>query len=232
MELHWDKFQLLAVNGEYRLTTPSGQNIPPKDSMTYLGATIYADGSTKLELNRKLRAAWANFAKLNRLWKHASLARSRKLEIFQAVVLSRLLYGLSSAWLNVADIRKLNGFHCRCLRVIQGVLPAYVSRVSNTSVLAMCGKQPLAAQLRKQQMLLYRRVVRAPQSDSLRRLTFVSGTFSQATGMYIRKVGRPRNEWAFMMQKECLKMHPHYGSIVHHQGEWKRAVNKYCDSLF
>ena len=44
MELHWSKFQLLPVSGDYKLSTPRGDAIEPKDMMTYLGASIYADG--------------------------------------------------------------------------------------------------------------------------------------------------------------------------------------------
>ena len=136
LELHWSKFQLLPVNGQYTLRAPDGSVISPCDVMNYLGASIYADGCVKSELNRKLGAAWGDFAKLNRLWKHTTLTKHRKVEVFQAFIVSRLLYGLSSAWLNVAEMRRLSGFQCRCLRVILRIAPAYVSRISNAKVLA------------------------------------------------------------------------------------------------
>lgn len=66
MELHWKKFQLLQIGGIYHLSALDGTIIAPTDVMTYLGATLYADGGVKRELNRKLGAAWADFSKLSR----------------------------------------------------------------------------------------------------------------------------------------------------------------------
>ena len=144
MELHWSKFQLVSVGQQYRLHTPGGDEIPAAEVMNYLGAHLYADGCVRSELHRKIGQAWGDFSILNSFWKHAALTRKRKLEVFDSVVVSRLLYGLSSAWLNAADIRRLNGFHCRCLRVILGIQPSFVSRISNQKVLREAGKPPLA----------------------------------------------------------------------------------------
>ena len=54
MELHWNKFQLRQVGGIYRFSAPDGTTIAPTEVMTYLGATLYADGGVKRALNRKL----------------------------------------------------------------------------------------------------------------------------------------------------------------------------------
>lgn len=105
MELHWDKFQLLQVNAQYSIVTPTGESIPPSEAMTYLGANIYPDAAVRSDLNKKLGAGWAEFSKLHKLWNHSSLTMNRKVQVYQEVVVSRLLYGLSSAWLNVAESR-------------------------------------------------------------------------------------------------------------------------------
>ena len=81
-------------------------------------------------LAKKLGTAWADFSKLHKLWSHSCLNVARKVQIFQAVVVSRLLYGLGSAWLDVAEIRRLNGFQARCLRKVVGIKPSFVSRIS------------------------------------------------------------------------------------------------------
>ena len=80
MELHWSKFQLMQIHGQFQLRSPSGDVIEPKDMMTYLGATIYADGSLKREMNQKLGVAWAEFRKLDRLWKHVVLPACLKIK--------------------------------------------------------------------------------------------------------------------------------------------------------
>ena len=174
-------------------------------------------------------SSWAEFCKLHKLWGHSSLALLKKVQIFQAVTLSRLLYGLSSAWLNVAEIRRLNGFQARCLRKIVGIKPSFISRVSNLTVLQKTGQRQLGEELLKQQMLLYGRVSRSCPGDLLRDLTFMPGTLQPATGQYVRRVGRPRNEWAVMLQREAFKMSSHANTIVHDRRLWQQAIERYFE---
>jgi len=228
MELHWNKFQLLQIGAVYHLVTPNGSVIPPSEVMTYLGTAIYADGAIKRELNSKLGRALADFSKPARLWNHASLRKERKILMYKAVVVSRLLYGLNTAWLNVAEQRRLNGFHCRCLRKIVGIPSAYISRVSNARVLKEAQEAPLERQLSRQQLLLYGRLIRAPSADPLRKLTFIDGMDQPTTTMFVRKRGRPRNTWTAMLQRECFKMGTAYHRTVHTEQEWQATVYAHC----
>ena len=154
MELHWSKFQLLQVNGSYQLAAPDGTAIAPSDLMTYLGASLYADGAVKSELNSKLGYAWAELKKLERLWKHTVLTTEKKIRILNGVIVPRVLYGLDTAWLNAAETRRLNGFYCRCLRTAMRIKPAFVSRVSNASVLQQAGQIELSRALMKRQLIV------------------------------------------------------------------------------
>ena len=164
------------------------------------------------------------------MWNHSSLPKDRKIRIYKAVVISRLLYGLSTAWLNVAELRRLNGFHCRCLRRILRIKPSYFSRVSNVQVLQEAEETPLGKQLLRSQLLFFGRVVRAPDTDPFRSLIFVAGSTELATSRYVRKVGRPRNEWAAMLQKECRKMGAGHLQAIRVEQEWRRAVLNHCNS--
>ena len=231
MELHWSKFQLLQVSGVYELSAPVGDAIEPRYFMTYLGAAIYADGGLKCDLNRKLGMAWGDFCKLARLWKHTALPTERKIKILHGVVISRLLYGLSSAWLNVSEVRRLNGLYCRCLRVILRIRPAYISRVSNASVLHQARQTSLGRQLLEQQMVLYGKVARAPDDDVLRKLTFSPGSLQPVAERYVRKVGRPCNEWTKMLQRESWKMTPEPDQIVYDAERWRSTVREYCSRM-
>ena len=141
-----------------------------------------------------------------------------------------MLYGLSSAWLDAAESRRLDGFHARCLRKITRIKPSFISRVSNAAVLKQAGQTELRRQLMKQQLLLYGRLARSPNDDVLRQLTFIPDSVRAATGRYVRRVGRPRNEWAVMLDKEARKMHANPSAIINDQELWKRAVVAYCST--
>ena len=221
----------MGIKQDYRLAAPDGTNIEVDEIMTYLGAYIYPDGRVKSELNKRLGIAWADFCKLDRLWKHTFLPKARKIMIFNAVVTSKLLYSLSSAWLNIAELRRLDGFQCRCLRRILRIKPSVISRISNATVLSEAQQPKMRNQLLKQQLLLYGRVVRSSPSSTIRRVTFVGSSMQATTDRYVRRVGRPRNEWTTMLQKETIKMGIELETCLHHINRWKDAVQKYCSHL-
>jgi len=195
--------------------------------MVYLGATLSADGRVKTELSKKFGQAWADFSKLLRFWNHCSVSIRRKVQIFQSVITSRLLYGLSSAWLNAAERRRLDGFQARCLRKILRIPPPFLSRVSNRTVLQRSEQSPYATQLLRQQLLLFGKVARADDTDVLRKASFFAGSLRPVLDRYVRNVGRPRNEWIKMVLKSAVEM---VGSIdgvegcVSDAGQWKEKV--------
>ena len=100
LELHPDKLQLIKIRCDDHVHRPDGTRISPQSDMMYLGSVVSDDGRASRELSRRLGMAAGEFRQLSRLWRHSSLGRARKLEIFNAVILPKLLYGLAAAWLN------------------------------------------------------------------------------------------------------------------------------------
>ena len=183
------------------------------------------------KIAKQLGIAWADFSTLERLWKHTAISKDRKIEIFQATVTSRLLYGLSGAWINVAERRRLDGFQSRCLREIVRIPPAYVSRISNQEVLEVAKQKPYTKQLLLQQLKLFGKVARAPDTDPLRALTFSPGSFCPAGDRFVRKVGRPRNEWAGQLQSVALEVAGQdpmaLFNLIRVPAAWEAAANKF-----
>ena len=126
LELHWGKFQLLQIRTADTVCRPDGSAINSKSEITYLGCTVSEDGRISGELARRLGIAGKEFNELQRVWKHSSLGRARKLHIFKSLVVSKLMYSLSTIWLNSSERRRLNGFQNRCLRQIWGIQPAFL----------------------------------------------------------------------------------------------------------
>ena len=102
--------------------------------------------------------------------------------------------------------------------------------MSNKRVLEESGQVVFGQQLLRHQLMLFGRVARSPQGDPLRILTFIPDSADAATGRYVRKVGRPRNEWAVMLQRQCCRMNPEFRNLIGNELQWKRAVNMYCYS--
>ena len=158
------------------------------------------------------------------------MRRTRNIEIFQATVIITLLYSLSSVWLTVAQRRQLDGLQARCLRDLLRIPHPFESRVSNKSVLEQAGVAALSEQLRKKQLVLLGRVARAPNSDLRRRLTFAPNSVMVINDVFIRKVGRPKQEWAkqlLSIASDKLGSMAAVARLVKIPGVWSSAVNEY-----
>ena len=196
MELHWDKFQVMCVNCEQRLRRPDGTALQTHERMSYLGATVSQYVHDQHELVRRIALSKRDFLALSAVWRRSALTQTRKLALYVALVESRLLYGLSSLCLTVAQKRKLDGFQSRCLRSIFGIKPAFISRISNAHVLERSGHRAASTLLQERQLILLGRVLRAPEGHPLRSAAIAPGTQSRpATDRFVRRVGRPSKEW-------------------------------------
>ena len=72
---------------------------------------------------------------------------------------------------------------------------SFVSRISNKSVFRQVGVLAMSEQVLLRQMLLMGKVVNSTGS-AIRRDVFVGGTLQTQVGRYIRRVGRPRQDWS------------------------------------
>ena len=85
-------------------------------------------------------------------------------------------------------------------------MSAYISRVSNESILRTARQPRLSATLLQRQLVLLGKVARQPCDHPMRKYTFVDGTLRPKTEMYVQKVGRLRDLWAKQLLKEGVKL--------------------------
>ena len=230
LQLHWGKLQLVKIKVDDDIRRPDGTIIEASDEMAYLGTVLRADGRFSPELARRLGMAGADFRSLMQLWKHTSIPRQKKLQIYKAIIETRLTYSMASAWLNASDRRRLDGFQNRCLRTLWGIKPAFVSRVGNATVLSEVGAKPLSSILLAQQLIMFGRAARAPPGDLLFQATFADRFLRPAPDQFIRRQGRPQLEWTSEVRKHALRI---AGSIdrmcelVGDSDAWRHAVHNY-----
>ena len=98
------------------------------------GSTIDNNLSLDAEINTRIAKAAAVMSKLNRrVWTNNYFTHMTKLCVYQAYVLSTLLYN-SEAWTTYTrQEKKLNSFHLRCLRRIIDI--SWQDKITNTEVL-------------------------------------------------------------------------------------------------
>ena len=101
----------------------------------------------------------------------------------------KLLCSLFTACLVKEDVRRLDGFYCRCLRQILGILSAFMSLISNKSVYEQAGCPPFSQMLRQRQLILPGKILSSATSNPLRSVSFVGNTVMPTTDQYVRRVG-------------------------------------------
>ena len=121
------------------------------EDFTYLGSTISSNLSLDTELNKRIGKAAAALARLGkRVWDNTMLTITTKIKVYQACVLSTLLYGRETWTLYSHQERRLNTFHLRCLRRILGI--TWQDRVPNKDVLAQAGVPSMFALLSQRRL--------------------------------------------------------------------------------
>jgi len=225
------KLECLCVNCEGKIFNENGEEVPAKDHIKYLGALLSSDGHATTEISRRVGLAKAEFQCLQKCWNHCRLHVERKKELYQSLVLSKLLYGLESVVLLSHDKRRLNSFHASCCRRILRISPSYISRVSNDYVLKRLKVRPLSCMLLKRQLQFFGALARRPHNDVVRGLLLVPGT-CKLIEVTDKRRGRPRATWA-------SHVYPHACGAAGAQAlqqatrdkdEWSRSVHRYCQS--
>ena len=162
------------------------------------------------------------------MWGHAGIGKKRKLQLFHALVASKLLCCLSTLWPVTAQLRRIDGFHARCLRRILGIPASFVSRVSNKSVFAKAGVVSMSEQVRLRQLVLMGKVARSSGDSALRRDVFVGSTLNPQVGRYIRRIGRPRQDWCTEVLKAGAGK---FGSLARFEAALVQAEAPHTDQL-
>jgi len=112
------KTNILAQGAEYPpVITINNTKLEVVDTFTYLGSTMSSTLSLDAEISSRIAKASTVMTKLNkRVWKNDLLSDKTKFCVYQACILSTLLYG-SESWTTYArQERRLIILHLYCLR--------------------------------------------------------------------------------------------------------------------
>ena len=184
------------------------RKVPEQDEAMYLGGVISKVFDVRKEVNKKISACFGVLTKLNEFWFRSSCPPKFKITVFDAIVRSKLVYGLEGIQLPKHLSNKLDVFQLKGLRKILGWKTTFVDRnLTNKRVLEAVSeinnpKRIPGKDIRKfsdyvlhKQRALLKHTVRAPPEDPLRQCTFETTT-SVPIMLDNLRVGRPRDKWA------------------------------------
>ena len=143
------KSKVLSVGGQ-RPFVPvflRGQHLEDVDNFVYLGSSINESNNVDAELRRRLALAASAFAKLSKVWRNRSIRLHVKLRIYNACVLSVILYSAENWQMTETQEKKLDVFDQKCLRCILRV--RWHQHVSNESIRERTHQEALRIKLKK-----------------------------------------------------------------------------------
>ena len=108
------KTEYMCYNQTGDISTLNGSSLKLVDKFTYLGSSV---SSAEKDIDTRLMKAWTAIDRLSIIWK-SDLTDKMKRSFFQAVVVSKLLYGCTTWTLTKQLKKKLDGNYTRMLRAI------------------------------------------------------------------------------------------------------------------
>ena len=188
----------------------------------YLGSVISADGSIDQEINARICKASQALGRLKaKVLNQHNVRLSTKIKVYNAVVLSSLLYGSETWTLYRKHVNKLEQFHQRALRCILGI--RWQDRITNTEVLNRSTSQSIESLLVKAQLRWVGHVIRMEDNRMPKQLLYGE----LASGK--RNLGRPKKRF-----KDAIKVNLQFAQIspkelertASERNTWRRAVHR------
>ena len=104
------------------------------EAFKYLGSYVSLKHGDLQEVNCKLAEGRQRFANFQNLWKSKQLSVHLKCNLYKALVLSAVLYSSETWTLSKLMEKKLESFHCGCLRRILRV--SYLEKATNDEIMS------------------------------------------------------------------------------------------------
>jgi hypothetical protein len=192
------KTHIMAINtNDHTQVTIEDKEISKVEKFKYLGSTFTSKGDLDTEINLRIAKASIAFSELKNIWNKKSIQTNTKFKLFNAIVVSTLLYGAETWALRAADETRLNAFGAKCMRRILGV--KWSDRIPNTELYEKSRQVPIAKMIRKRRVQWFGHIMRMDESRITRKL--LNWNPSGKT-----KRGRRRANWLKNVTKDAVAL--------------------------
>ena len=178
--------------------TIDGQPLVQTTDFNYLGSTISSNAKIEKELRNRMGRASAAFSQLNdRLWQNKHVSTRVKAKVYQAVVLTTLLYGAEAWTIYRLQVKKLSAYMMRQLRDILKI--SWRDKIANAKILRLTDLPHMADMLIQKNLRWIGHVHRMERSRLPRQLLYsqlVEGKRNQ---------GRPRLRLKDVMKRNLKR---------------------------
>ena len=167
------------------------------DKFTYLGSIITNMGDLQPDINRRIGLATGIMRSLRQpLWRHSSISLETMLRVYQASVLSVLLYG-SECWpISTSLCSRLSAFDKQAQRTITNT--KWFEYKTNTEVRTLTHRQPIKRYMAQYRLRWFGHLLRSPLNHPAHAIY----TFNPRAAGWSRPRGTPRTQWSDVLGKD------------------------------
>ena len=206
LKLNKQKCELITTHQQANIHFKDNTKVPKVRLATYLGCNIGIKTNNREELSKRFANTMITMKKLDLFWRHSSCDTAIKIYTAEAVLRSKLLYGLESAQLIPSVAKRLETFQLKVLRKILKIDTTYVDRANTNQLVFNTANQKMAEE-RKQRTVLsfidvYRKLkmkaackIISNNQSNIHKVTFQGETLEKWIHQN-RRVGKPRMSWA------------------------------------
>ena len=149
----------------------SGNQLKNCENFTYLGSNLSFSGDLTNEIQRRINLASSAFGRLSkRVFGNKNLMIHTKIVVYNAVVISTILYGCKTWVPYRRHIRILESFHIRRLQLILGL--RWWHKVTHSEIRSRAGIPSIEAMLLHRQLRWLGHVIRMPHNRLPHRLLY------------------------------------------------------------
>ncbi len=164
------------------------------------------NGDSKKELNKRIASTMQTLKRLHIHWRHSNCPMRKKLITADAVIRSKLLYGLDSLQLNEPQLKRLDTFQLNILRKILRLKTTYIDRENtNEKVFEIANRRlqedkkeatikPFRVAYRASKLKRLARTIRK-DGDDIQNITFKNIYTLESREPPNRKRCRPKHKW-------------------------------------
>ena len=218
------KTKNMAINGITTEIKVENGKIEKAHNFPYLGSIIDGDGSTTSDIKNRKSKAWTAFSKLwPKVWGIKQISNKTKMDIYNACVLSVLLYGAEAWSLRKPQLVELERFHMSCLRCIFGISrrEQHIKRLSNKVIIEETVIiTTIEEMLRKKMLRWIGHVARMDNNRLAKQLMF--SWVNRGERQRKMQSGRFRDRMAYALRSRSINLN-HWVSIAQNR-DARRAI--------
>lgn len=230
------------LTGNQRMSSvkfKDGTKVPREHQATYLGTTLTDNNNNKAEISNRIADCCATANRLKLFWNKAKTTKKWKLQVYDAIIRSKLLYGLECVQLTPAEQARIDAFQMKGIRRLMNIPPTHIDRTYTNEIVwelaSIEAGKPLwrfTDMWLKQKLKLLGHVIRSGENDPMYQVTFEPGTRLPKMARFLR-AGRPRAQWITQTMSEALdEILQHTGIVFDFDNQehldiiWEEAINR------